>query len=185
MVNRMEDGDDHGTEPVAAVPVGHQQAQLVVPRILSLAEACTYHDVEYVKSLFTPPVDPATIRKKRRKTLRTTATQPAPAPTPFPMESIRPTPLTQPMGPHALAVAGASVTAAECLVDDQADVAIAFDGGRHHAHKASAEGFCYINDIVLAIQTLRRPRKRADGVERWDKVVYLDLDLHWGDGVVR
>ena len=36
-----------------------------------------------------------------------------------------------------------------------------------------ASGFCYINDIVLAILKLR---------ERYDRVMYIDLDVHHGDG---
>jgi hypothetical protein len=31
------------------------------------------------------------------------------------------------------------------------DVAINWSGGLHHAKKSEASGFCYINDIVLAI----------------------------------
>lgn len=166
MVNRFQDEWD--AQPVAAVPVRHQRADVVVPRIVSVNEACAYHDANYVKSLLMPPGDPAPVRKKR-KLLRTTAPQLGSAipPTPFPTVGlIQPTPVTQPMGTHALAVAGASVSAAECLVDGRANVAIAFDGGRHHAHKANAEGYCYINDIVLAIQTLRKPRKVDSGLER-------------------
>lgn len=103
---------------------------------------------------------------------------------------------------HISLVAGASITAAELLATGQADVAIAWDGGRHHAKKDSASGFCYINDVVLAILALRKPRKvtvtttvprpaaengeevvRKTTIKRVDRVMYLDLDLHWGDGV--
>ncbi|CBQ68839.1 related to histone deacetylase [Sporisorium reilianum SRZ2] len=106
---------------------------------------------------------------------------------------------------HVSLVAGAAITAAELLATGQADMAIAWDGGRHHAKKDSASGFCYINDVVLAILSLRKPRKvtvtttaprsQPDGedgdeemmrkttIKRVDRVMYLDLDLHWGDGV--
>lgn len=47
-------------------------------------------------------------------------------------------------------------------------------GGRHHAQKDEAKGFCYINDIVLAILQLLRGFKR---------VLYVDMDVHHGDGV--
>lgn len=36
-----------------------------------------------------------------------------------------------------------------------------------------ADGFCYVNDIVLGILQLLRKYKR---------VLYIDLDLHHGDG---
>lgn len=48
-------------------------------------------------------------------------------------------------------------------------------GGRHHATKSRAAGFCYVNDICYTIQRLRRL-----GFQR---VFYLDFDLHHGDGV--
>ncbi|KAJ9474824.1 putative histone deacetylase HOS2 (putative) [Pseudozyma hubeiensis] len=107
---------------------------------------------------------------------------------------------------HVSLIAGAAITAAELLATGQADIAIAWDGGRHHAKKNSASGFCYVNDVVLAILSLRKPRKvtvtttvprdnsahqeeaevetiRKTTIKRVDRVLYLDLDLHWGDGV--
>lgn len=47
-------------------------------------------------------------------------------------------------------------------------------GGYHHAKKAKASGFCYVNDIVLSIQRL---------LENFDRVLYIDIDVHHGDGV--
>ncbi|CDO92464.1 unnamed protein product [Kluyveromyces dobzhanskii CBS 2104] len=56
-------------------------------------------------------------------------------------------------------------------------IAINWEGGRHHALKQYASGFCYVNDIVLLIQSLRR--------KGWRKVTYVDFDLHYGDGVAK
>uniref|UniRef100_V5EEP1 Histone deacetylase domain-containing protein n=1 Tax=Kalmanozyma brasiliensis (strain GHG001) TaxID=1365824 RepID=V5EEP1_KALBG len=89
---------------------------------------------------------------------------------------------------HVALVAGAAITAADLLATGQTDIAIAWDGGRHHAKKDSASGFCYVNDVVLAILSLRKPRRvtTEDGrktTKRAERVLYLDLDLHWGDGV--
>ncbi|KAN0061778.1 hypothetical protein ACQY0O_005771 [Thecaphora frezii] len=64
------------------------------------------------------------------------------------------------LGDHVELVAGASIRAAELLAIDEVDVAIVWDGGRHHAKKQTASGFCYVNDAVLAILALRKPRKR-------------------------
>lgn len=36
----------------------------------------------------------------------------------------------------------------------------------------SAEGFCYVNDVVIAIQQLSKTFK---------KVLYIDLDIHHGN----
>ncbi len=44
----------------------------------------------------------------------------------------------------------------------------------HHAKKREASGFCYINDLVLAILELLKYHPR---------VLYLDIDVHHGDGV--
>jgi len=48
-------------------------------------------------------------------------------------------------------------------------------GGTHHGMKARASGFCYVNDVVLAILSLKRT-----GVGR---IVYVDIDAHHSDGV--
>eukprot|EP00546_Thalassionema_frauenfeldii_P001875 CAMPEP_0178938810 /NCGR_PEP_ID=MMETSP0786-20121207/26537_1 /TAXON_ID=186022 /ORGANISM="Thalassionema frauenfeldii, Strain CCMP 1798" /LENGTH=283 /DNA_ID=CAMNT_0020617569 /DNA_START=286 /DNA_END=1133 /DNA_ORIENTATION=- len=54
------------------------------------------------------------------------------------------------------------------------NVAIHWGGGRHHAHPGQAGGFCFINDVCLAIERLLRKYKR---------ILYLDIDIHHGDGV--
>jgi acetoin utilization protein AcuC len=48
-------------------------------------------------------------------------------------------------------------------------------GGTHHGRPARASGFCYFNDPALAILALL-----DGGLER---VFYLDVDAHHGDGV--
>ncbi|XP_042218643.1 histone deacetylase 8-like isoform X2 [Homarus americanus] len=71
-------------------------------------------------------------------------------------------------------VAGASLTAARALTTCQAKIAINWCGGWHHAQRDCAAGFCYVNDIVLAVRHLRT---------KFDKILYVDLDIHHGDGV--
>ncbi|GAA5980918.1 hypothetical protein JCM11641_005484 [Rhodosporidiobolus odoratus] len=70
--------------------------------------------------------------------------------------------------------AGASLAAARKLVSGTSDIAINWTGGLHHAKKSEASGFCYVNDIVLAILELLRTHAR---------VLYIDIDIHHGDGV--
>ena len=48
-------------------------------------------------------------------------------------------------------------------------------GGFHHAFAGHAEGFCYINDIAVAIRVLQRE-------ERIGRALVADLDLHQGNG---
>jgi histone deacetylase 1/2 len=50
--------------------------------------------------------------------------------------------------------AGGSVGGAVKLNHGESDIAINWAGGLHHAKKSEASGFCYVNDIVLAILEL-------------------------------
>ncbi len=52
--------------------------------------------------------------------------------------------------------AGSSLAGARHINVGSADIAINWSGGLHHAKKVEASGFCYINDIVLAIMELLR-----------------------------
>jgi acetoin utilization protein AcuC len=68
---------------------------------------------------------------------------------------------------------GGSIRAAELALEGR--IAYHPAGGTHHGRPDRAAGFCYFNDPVFAILTLLR-----EGVER---VLYVDLDAHHGDGV--
>lgn len=69
--------------------------------------------------------------------------------------------------------AGASLLAGELLRDG--GVIYTPAGGTHHGLPDRANGFCYLNDPVLAIQSLRR-----NGATR---IAYVDIDAHHPDGV--
>jgi acetoin utilization protein AcuC len=69
---------------------------------------------------------------------------------------------------------GASMRAVETLLSGDADVAVNFSGGLHHAMPGYASGFCIFNDPVIAIKAL---------TQRGFKVAYVDIDCHHGDGV--
>lgn len=69
---------------------------------------------------------------------------------------------------------GGSVAGAVKLNKQAADIAVNWAGGLHHAKKSEASGFCYANDIVLAILELLKYHQR---------VLYIDIDIHHGDGV--
>lgn len=76
----------------------------------------------------------------------------------------------------SLRAAGGTHEAMKRLLDGSALAAFNPLGGFHHAMPEHAEGFCYINDIVIAIEVFLR---RFSGL----KVVFLDLDAHHGNGV--
>lgn len=69
---------------------------------------------------------------------------------------------------------GASLEGAAMLNNSQCDIAINWSGGLHHAKKFEASGFCYVNDIVIAILEL---------LKVYSRVLYIDIDIHHGDGV--
>ena len=72
-------------------------------------------------------------------------------------------------------VTGATMDAAMAVRTGEALHAVNLAGGLHHAMPARASGFCVYNDAAVAIAWLL-----ADGVQ---KVAYVDLDAHHGDGV--
>jgi acetoin utilization protein AcuC len=83
-------------------------------------------------------------------------------------------PLFKGLYQYATLATGATLDGAEMLVSGRADVAFNPSGGYHHAGPEKAAGFCYINDVALACITLAEQNK---------KVLYLDVDVHNGDGV--
>lgn len=93
-------------------------------------------------------------------------------------------------------VVGASITAADALLHlmrkrtnssvatendgnnspSVAPVVINLGGGRHHAMRSKASGFCYVNDIVLGVQRLLTKGNSSNSV------LCVDIDVHHGDG---
>ena len=84
------------------------------------------------------------------------------------------TPAFAGMHEAAVAVCGASVTAAMEVWEGRATRVFSAAGGLHHAFANKANGFCIYNDAAVAIQALLDA-----GAER---VAYVDVDVHHGDG---
>ncbi len=79
---------------------------------------------------------------------------------------------------HAAAhVVGASLEAFRQVWTGESLHAANITGGLHHAMPDAASGFCIYNDIAVGIQYLL-----DQGAER---VAYVDVDVHHGDGVER
>jgi acetoin utilization protein AcuC len=80
-------------------------------------------------------------------------------------------------GMHGAAahVVGASVEAFRQVWTDQSRHSVNIAGGLHHAMRDRASGFCIYNDVAIGIQWLL-----DNGAE---KVAYVDVDVHHGDGV--
>ncbi len=75
---------------------------------------------------------------------------------------------------YAVLACGATLVAAKLILAGEVDAAFNPSGGYHHAGPEKASGFCYINDVALACTVLAEAGK---------KVLYLDVDVHHGDGV--
>jgi acetoin utilization protein AcuC len=84
------------------------------------------------------------------------------------------TPAFAGMDEAAASVAGGSLRAIEAVLDDRASHAYQPGGGLHHAMPDRGSGFCVYDDVGLAIAFAR---------QRGARVLYVDLDVHHGDGV--
>ena len=72
-------------------------------------------------------------------------------------------------------IAGGSLFAAREIAAGRVKRAANIAGGLHHAMPGYASGFCIYNDPALAIRAL------LDG--GFERVAYIDIDVHHGDGV--
>ncbi|GAA2674844.1 MULTISPECIES: acetoin utilization protein AcuC [Actinosynnema] len=72
-------------------------------------------------------------------------------------------------------IVGGSLAAARRIASGAADRAVSIAGGLHHAMRDRAAGFCVYNDCAVAISWLLD--------NGFDRVAYVDTDVHHGDGV--
>jgi acetoin utilization protein AcuC len=72
-------------------------------------------------------------------------------------------------------IVGASLAAVQAMWRGETAHGVNFSGGLHHAMSDRAGGFCIYNDVAVAIRWLL-----ANGAQR---VAYVDIDVHHGDGV--
>lgn len=77
--------------------------------------------------------------------------------------------------PVAALAAGAAIQAAELALEEPCFGLIRPPG--HHASDGSAWGFCYFNNMAIALEFLYRKKSIR-------KAYVLDIDLHFGDGTV-
>jgi acetoin utilization protein AcuC len=73
----------------------------------------------------------------------------------------------------SLGYCGGGVAAAKALVEG-AQLSYNMGGGLHHSQSNRASGFCVFNDPAISLAILK---------ERFGKLLYVDIDLHHGDGV--
>jgi acetoin utilization protein AcuC len=71
------------------------------------------------------------------------------------------------------AVAGGSIEAVDRILAGEVEHAFHPGGGLHHASASRASGFCIYNDVALGVARAR---------DAGHRVLYVDLDVHHGDG---
>jgi len=127
------------------------------PHPASLGELTQFHSEEYIN--FMAKITPDNLRQYHTQMQR------------FNAGEYTDCPVFDGLSEFTSLYTGASLDGAVQLAQGQADIAINWSGGLHHAKKSEASGFCYINDIVLAILELLKVHAR---------VLYIDIDVHHG-----
>ncbi|KAF8736130.1 hypothetical protein AX14_000852 [Amanita brunnescens Koide BX004] len=148
-----------------------RQLELVKPHLASQEDLAQYHDREYLEFIFSNNI------RQLSEESRGLVSE-------WGLEDD--CPMFPGLSKYVRAIAGATLTAVRCVQQSKYEIAICWDGGRHHAQKSRASGYCYVADCVLALMTLRRPsvpRSLPSIPIHRPRVMYLDLDLHFSDGV--
>ena len=126
---------------------GMISGRLIEPEPASRADLLLAHDRDYVEDLM-----------HARSTERTSSSE---------------LPISKEIIDSFLLTTGGSIRVCEEAL--QQSCAVNLSGGFHHAFPDHAEGFCYVNDMAVAV---RRVQKQKKGI----KVAIIDCDLHQGNG---
>ncbi|MCA0336361.1 MAG: acetoin utilization protein AcuC [Actinobacteria bacterium] len=132
--------------------------EVVGAEVATDEELCSVHDPAYVEAVKVASADP-----DRADPRRGLGTEDDPAFAGMHEASAR--------------IVGGTLSLARALHAGEIDHGVNYCGGMHHAMATHAAGFCIYNDAAVGIQYLL-----DQGVER---VAYVDIDVHHGDGVER
>lgn len=125
-----------------------QLIDLQVPEPASIEAILRVHDVEYIRRLFEGDL---TDKEIRRVGL------------PWSPQIVRRTRYS----------VGATIAACRAALSEE--VAVNLGGGTHHAFHDRGQGFCWLNDSVIAARAMQ-----AEGLA--EKILIVDCDVHQGDG---
>ncbi|XP_026333194.1 histone deacetylase 3 isoform X1 [Hyposmocoma kahamanoa] len=136
----------------------HKKMQIYKPYRASAHDMCRFHSEDYIE--FLQNVTPQNIQSYSKDLLHYNIGDDCP--------------VFEGLFDFCSMYTGASLEGAMKLNNNACDIAINWSGGLHHAKKFEPSGFCYVNDIVIAILELLKYHPR---------VLYIDIDVHHGDGV--
>lgn len=136
----------------------HKNMKMLIPAACDLSDMCRFHSQDYIE--FLQRVTPRNVDQFSKYFQQYNV-----------MEDC---PIFEGLFDFCAKYTGGSLRAASMLNNNQTDIAINWSGGLHHARKFEASGFCYVNDINVAILELLKVHPR---------VLYIDIDIHHGDGV--
>lgn len=123
----------------------HKEMQILKPYPARDRDLCRFHADDYVA--FLRGITPETIQDQVKALKRFNVGDDCP--------------VFDGLYQYCQTYAGGSVGGAVKLNHKLCDIAINWAGGLHHAKKCEASGFCYVNDIVLAILELLKYHKEA------------------------
>lgn len=130
--------------------------EVVAPDLCTDEELAWVHDPDYVRAVRAASQDPS--RADPRRGLGT-----------------EDDPAFEGMHEASARIAGGTLNLCRALHRGEIDHGVNYCGGMHHAFATHAAGFCIYNDAAVGIRWLL-----DQGVER---VAYVDIDVHHGDGV--
>lgn len=141
--------------PVAKYRLVYQQLRkrgvigenLMEPRPASPEDLLLVHEKHYVEDLL-----------KARSTQRTASSE---------------LPISKEIIAASLLSTGGTIRACEEAL--KIGCAVNLAGGFHHAFPDHGEGFCYVNDMAVAVRRIQRQRKGIN-------IAIIDCDLHQGNG---
>ncbi len=128
--------------------------------IASMSDLCMFHEKKYLEILkkteLTQKITPLNSKKYNLGTVSN--------------------PLFKEMYRRHAAATGSLLMAADLIANGKYNLIFSPGSGAHHGQKNRASGFCYLNDIATCIIYLKKIGMK--------KILYFDMDAHYGDGVV-
>jgi acetoin utilization protein AcuC len=149
--------------------------RLVKPQPLDFETMAEYHDSSYLKML--QDLGSATLTGELWPDLLSTKGGEYLTVDPKMLEfglGTEENPVFSRMFEYSALTAGATLTGARMVAEGEVQVAFNPVGGFHHAGRRHAEGFCYVNDVAVAITQLLK-----EGLQ----VAFVDIDAHHANGV--